>query len=320
MNILITGGLGYIGGRLAAYIKETTKNKVVLSTRNKEKKLPAWAADFRVLRMDVLDRNSIEQCLNESQPDVVIHLGASNINECNENSQMAIDVNVKGTYRLLEAAHQVGVKRFVYLSTFHVYGDLKGRITEKTIPKPASMYAVTKRCGEDFVSCFRLRHHMQTLILRLSNVYGCPMDKDVNVWPLAFNSFCRQCVENGKILIKSNQYRDFIAMSDVVRAVCYLLFDVPDQWQEGVFNLGGDQSMSVLKAARQVASIYGEYSGKRLVPVERPLEDPGQMMMNPFRYSIDKLKHAGFQVEGKMKEEVIKTIMMCEALKKERPV
>ncbi len=81
MNILITGGLGYIGGRVASYLKERVpESSIFLTTRYKNKTLPSWTEKFTVLQMNLLDENSIADCLKDEDIDAIIHLAAS----CNE--------------------------------------------------------------------------------------------------------------------------------------------------------------------------------------------------------------------------------------------
>jgi len=312
MKILVVGGLGYIGGRLAHFLKEHRGDaRIYLSSTRKE--YPAWTKDFPVKFLDLTRGDSIEKCVYDVAPDVVIHLGAMPQFECLENPQKALDVNARGTARLLEIAGTRGVKQFIYFSTFQVYGKLVGTISEKNPWDPQNPYAQSKLEAENFIRAYDDSKGMRTLILRLSNAYGFPMDEDVNVWHLVFNAFCKQCLENQEIKIRSNQYRDFIAMNDVLRAVDYFLFGAPDQWQDGVFNLGGDRCWSVLEVARRVAKSYEEIYGGGPIPVGDPLENPE---VEEFTYSIDKLKSTGFCLKENMDEEIVGTLKVCEAMLK----
>lgn len=306
MKILITGGLGYVGGRLASFLKEKDSQEIYLTTRRR-RNLPPWTKNFDVVECELLNPDSVAQCLNNVQPDTIIHLAAMNQQECNKNPGLAFDVNAKGTLWLLDCAIQTAVKRFIYFSTFQVYGKLNGEIMEETLCQPNNFYSMTKRAGEDIVRFYNSQHQIQTLILRLANAYGYPVDKDVNVWHLVFNSFCRKSVEQGKIIIESNQYRDFIAMEDAVRAVYHLLFTVPDKWQDGVFNLGGECCLSVSEVAQKVTSAYQKNFGAK-VTIEDHSEAGGY---KPFRYNIDKLKGTGFRLKSDMEREIVKTIELC---------
>ncbi len=99
---------------------------------------------------------------------------------------------------------------------------------------------------------------MKTLIFRLSNGYGYPMHKEVNRWTLIFNDLCKQAVTKGKILLRSSgrQYRDFISLHDVARATHHFIFNVPDDWGDGLYNLGGNCPISILGVAQKISDMY----------------------------------------------------------------
>jgi len=188
-KILITGGLGYVGGRVANYLKEKEPYAhILLTTRKKNRKLPQWTEKFSILEMDILDESSIVNCLKDRDIDIILHLAALNEIDSMRDPKLALEVNTKGTYRLLDIAYKTGIKKFIYFSTFHVYGDVLGSvITEETPTRPFHPYAITHRAAEDFVNYFKHYHGMKTLMFRLSNGYGYPMHKEVNRWTLVFN-------------------------------------------------------------------------------------------------------------------------------------
>lgn len=315
MNILITGGTGYIGGRLADYLKkESANSKIFLTTI--DKKLPFWTKDFTVLPMNLLDVASIDNALKDKQIDIIIHLAALNEIDSMKDPLAALEVNTKGTYRLLEAAKKYDIKKFIYFSTFHVYGySANNSITTEEIPtKPFHPYASTHKAAEDIVTFFRHYHNMQTLILRLSNSYGYPMDKTVDRWSLVFNDLCKQAVTNGRLVLKSsgNQHRDFISLGDVTRAVYHFIFNIPDSWQDGLFNLGGECSMSILEVAQKIAKIYKKHYQKEINEI-KVSEDKEKTLIRNVKYSIKKLKDTGFKLAQDMDNEIIETFKICES-------
>lgn len=317
MNIFITGGTGYIGGRLADYLKrESANTHIFLSTI--DKKLPSWTNDFTVVSMNLLDETSINSSLKNKQIDLIIHLAALNEIDSMKDPLAALEVNTKGTYKLLEAANRYGIKKFIYFSTFHVYGHEGGEavITENTPTKPFHPYAITHKSAEDLVSFFRHYHGMQTLVLRLSNGYGYPMDKTVDRWSLVFNDLCKQAVTTQRLVLKSSgkQHRDFISLKDVARAVYHFIFNIPDSWDDGLFNLGGECSMSILEAAKIVARLYKD-TYKHEIKEIRMGENKGKIAIQKVRYSVQKLKKTGFALTGDMEGEVKKTFAICETFK-----
>ncbi len=314
-GILITGGLGYIGGRIADYFREKEPDlDIFLTTRNKNKKLPEWTREFTVLQMDLLDEKSINRCLKGADVDIIIHLAALNEIESMKHPELALEVNTKGTYRLLTSAILHDINRFVYFSTFHVYGlDRYSVITEETPTKPFHPYAITHRAAEDFVAFFNHYYHMKTLTFRLSNGYGYPMHKEINRWTLVFNDLCKQVVTTGKIVLKSSgkQYRDFISLYDVARAAYHFVFLKPDNWEDGLYNLGGNCSMSVLEVAQKIIKIYSNRYKKRGLKIETKPGDNDSKPTKSFTYNIDKIMRTGFRLEGDMEKEITRTMEIC---------
>ncbi len=311
-NILITGGLGYVGGRVADHLRRSAPGaNIVLTTRNEKKELPLWARDFSVARLDVRDSGSIEACIEGKKIDVIIHLAAMNDIESAKDPASALEINTSGTYRLLECAHKHGVRRFVYFSTIHVYGPaLAGNLTEDSPTRPVHPYAITHRAAEDMANYFRHSCGMQTLILRMSNGYGYPMHKEVDTWSLLFNDLCRQLMTAGRITLRSSgrQLRDFIPLSDAAEAVRHFLFSAPDKWADGLFNLGGGGAISILDAARQIERVFREKYGKEPGELSAMPDKAGAPPAAAADYRIDKIMRTGFIPKGNMKLEIERTL------------
>lgn len=316
MNILITGGLGYIGGRVAHYLKENEpETNIFLTTRkNSSRELPKWTEKLTVLEMDVLDEDSIGYCLRDKNIDVIIHLAAMNEIDSIKDPESALYVNTLGTYKLLKIAHANNVNKFIYFSTFHVYGETTSSIiTEESPTRPFHPYAITHRAAEDFVVFFNHYHAMNTLIFRLSNSYGYPMDKEINRWTLVFNDLCRQAVTTGKIVLKSSgkQYRDFIPLHDVARAVHHFLFVKPENLNGGIYNLGGNCLMSILEVAQKISGVYkSKYEGKSIDIMVNQADNSA--IHEPFKFSIEKILGTGFTLNGNLVYEIEKTMELCE--------
>jgi len=149
--------------------------------------------------------------------DTVIHLAGLDEQNSFRDIEAAWKINTLGTQSLLSIANDKRIQKFIYFSTFHVYGDCEGTITEETPAQPHHPYASTHRAAEDIVRFYQHYKNINTLTLRLSNAFGCPMDTEINRWALVFNDLCRQAMTSRKIIIKSSgkQYRNFISLHDV---------------------------------------------------------------------------------------------------------
>jgi UDP-glucose 4-epimerase len=311
-TVLITGGLGYVGGRIATWLTAATPHiSLRLMTRRSTDLIPLWAKSLHIVRGDLLEEQSLKAAVGGV--DTIIHLAAINELESQRNPDLALDVNGQGTYRLLRVCRDQGVKRFIYFSTFHVYGPwAQYPITEETPTRPIHPYAITHRLAEDYVNWYRHAFGMETLILRLSNSYGYPADPQVQRWSLVFNDFCLQGVQKGEIKLRSRgtQQRDFIALSDVARGVQHLLGLSSAQWGDGLFNLGGECSLSILQVAQRVARELSHQYGRETLVTPGEAEDSGPT--GPVIYSIAKLRRTGFKPMGDMSEEIRGTLAVCE--------
>ena len=313
-NVLITGGLGYVGGRIAAHLaKAAPEFSLRLMTHRPQVQAPSWSQGLELVQADLRDRQPLERAV--SGVDTVIHLAGINEIVSQNDPDLALEVNGRGTYQLLQACRASGVRRFVYFSTFHVYGPAAPQpITEATATRPIHPYAFTHRLAEDYVNWFSHGHGIQTLILRLSNGYGYPADQWVQRWTLVFNDLCAQAVRTGEIRLRSSgaQQRDFIPLADAARAVHHFLTLPSEKWGDGLFNLGGDCSMSIRQVAQRVAEEYLNRYGKEIPVVIGETDD--SQSTEPVLYSIDKLRMTGFSLAGNIAEEILGTFAVCQEM------
>lgn len=312
-KILITGGLGYVGGRIAQHLARSCEGSITLMTRRPLNLVPEWAKGFEVIQEKEFMEGTLRHALDGI--DTVIHLAAVNEIESEKDPDLALEINGRGTYRLLRACLDSGVQRFIYFSTYHVYGpSANGLVTELTPTRPVHPYAITHRLAEDFTNWFHITSRIEILIFRLSNGYGHPVDSNINRWTLVFNDLCMQAVQNGKIVLKSTgrQQRDFISLKDVARAVSHFLGLPKGQWHDGLFNLGGECSLSILEAAQRIALNYQEHYN-RSIEVEIG-SNVDQLSNLPFQYCVDKLKMTGFSLLGCMDEEIKATFDVVERM------
>ena len=155
-RILIAGGLGYVGGRVAQALVDQPGVKLRLGLRHPPASPPAWFSRVESVPLDLLAGDTLEAACRGMQE--VINLAAMNEIHSAADPGQALQVNGAGALKLLQAAQAAGVVRFIQFSTAHVYGTpLAGRITEKSLTRPVHPYAITHRVAEDFVLAARDR-------------------------------------------------------------------------------------------------------------------------------------------------------------------
>lgn len=304
MNILITGGKGYLGKRICAELCKIKSYNVTVTSRTSSSipSLPKVA----VLKVNTSTDNLNEILVNI---DVVIHLAALDAPNCAKNPLDAIDVNIKDTVKWLEASKTVGIKQFFYFSTIHVYGNpLKGIITEKTLPNPVHPYAVTHKCAEDYVLAYQGTGSFKSYVFRLSNSVGFPIGEMLQ-WNLLVPDLCKTSMETKIIPVKSNPLirRDFISIEDVVRAVIYFIKN-SSIVKQGVFNLSSNQSKTLNDIAILVQNKGVEEFGFRS---EIQILSDEVKELDSFSIDNSKMKKQGFNFRNNLGQEIVDLLKYC---------
>jgi UDP-glucose 4-epimerase len=308
-RILVTGGFGYLGGRLAQFLSSQEGYEILLGSR-RQTLPPSWLPQAKVVetRWDSPERLQ-GVC---SEVDCIVHLAGMNAQDCAADPDAAMRVNVVATAHLVQAAIRQGVKRFIYMSTVHVYGSpLAGVITEETKPTPVHPYALSHQAGEDAVLASYQHGEIEGIVIRLSNAYGAPADKDVNCWMLLVNDLCQQAVISGRLVLRSAglQKRDFIPLYDVIRAIEHFIESPFDKFGDGIFNLGGETTYRIIELTELIAERCEAVLGYR-PEIERPDSVLGEGSPK-INYRIDKLKETGFSLKGNIKKEIDATLEFC---------
>lgn len=273
---------------------------------------PEWVKNnnFNVVNLDLLAQDRLDSVCKGV--DTVIHLAGLNEIESLANPQEACLVNTSGTLKLVEAAGQAGVKRFIYFSTIHVYGaPLSGIITENTPTCPRHPYAITHLAAEDFIIAANKEKVFSGVVFRLSNGFGAPADHAINRWTLVVNDLCRQAVVGRKLVLKSSgqQSRDFISFTDIIRATEHILAMPTVKTDNCLFNLGGENSTSILEMAKIIAIRCQKVLGY-IPEITRP-KSPDKEAYEKIEYRIDKLKATGFSLVSNRDEEIDATLRAC---------
>jgi len=222
-TILITGGFGFLGGRLGQYLSENYN--VILGSRSDQNK-PNWLPIAKTSKIDWNNETSLNNACN--LVDIVIHASGLNAQECSGNPEKALLVNGVYTQNLVKAAINQSVKKFIYLSTAHVYSDnLLGVITEETPTTNIHPYATSHVAGESAVLLAIRQGYIEGAVVRIANVFGSPVSKDVNCWMLLVNDLCKQAAVEKFLTLNgdSKTVRDFVTIRDFCSVIGFLIED-----------------------------------------------------------------------------------------------
>jgi len=309
MKILLTGGLGYLGGRLAQYLAIDKSNTIILGTRKRMTSID-WLPQARIV--NILWNSNIQLEKICSGVDVVIHLAGMNAKDCSKDPSSALQVNGIATSRLLQSAIKQNVKRFLYLSSAHVYDSpLIGKITEESTAKNVHPYASSHKAGEDAVTFAHSMGEIEGVVIRLSNSFGAPADVNANCWSLVTNDLCRQAIEYSKMTINDSkmQRRDFISLTNTCRAINHLINLPSAQLNNGLFNIGGEWTPTILEVATILSKRIYKLLGKKIDIEAQNLNK--NLETSSLDYDISKVKSTNFKLTNDRNNEFDDLIRFC---------
>lgn len=250
-KILVTGGAGFIGSHIVdAYLKKGHHVVVLdnLSTgfrKNLNPKAKFYKADIR-------DAEKIDEIFRKEKPDVVNHHAAvSEVARSLRDPKLTFDVNIKGTENILLASGVHHVKKFIFPSSGGtVYGDPKEIPTDElTSLNPLSPYAFSKAINEQYIKFYANRFGFDYLILRYANVYGPRQNPKGEAGVIAIFGGLMENGERPTIFGDGTKTRDYIHVSDVVRANLLGLI----RGKNEILNLGLGKEISDQKVFDAVA-------------------------------------------------------------------
>jgi nucleoside-diphosphate-sugar epimerase len=244
MNVLITGGAGYIGSTLAPQLLAAGHRVRVLDAllHGGRALLPVWAhARFEFLRGDVRDRAAVARALDGV--DAVVHLAAIvGDPACAKQPELARAVNLEASVALLAESRRRGVSRFVFASTCSNYGKMKDAeayVDEASDLAPISLYAETKVAVERAILSDPETNGFCATPLRFATVYGVSprMRFDLTV-----NEFTLDMVGRGRLVVFGEQFwRPYVHVADAARAVATVLVAPAAAVRREVFNVGATE-------------------------------------------------------------------------------
>jgi len=299
-KILIAGGLGYLGGRMAKYFSDNGYS-VRITTRKSENNFPNnIPANTSVMRLNYGSEEQLKKAMKGI--DTLIHLAGPDAHTNSNDPESLIRQHNQLTGRLLRSAQFNRVKKFIYFSTIHVYGDnLNGTVTESTEPIPDHPFAKAHLAAENILSVHS--DNLPVIIIRCSNSFGVPYFENEKCWGLVVNDLCRSAFQNGRLIINSSgqDYRNFIAADDVARAIHHLLELNNKRGFHDIYNLGSSNTVRIIDIARRIQKeLKNSFDYDCPIETNKPSIDTNKV--DSFIFSIKKIIRAGFRPDYGSKE------------------
>ena len=259
-SALITGGAGAVGSNIADQLVQAGAREIVVLdnfVRGRPENL-TWAlanGPVRVVEGDICDRELVSELTRGV--DVVFHQAALRITQCAAEPRLALEVMVDGTYNVIEAARQEGVRRVVAASSASVYGLAEAFPTDESHHPYANdtLYGAAKTFNEGLLRSFHAMTGLDYVALRYFNVYGQRMDIH-GVYTEVLVRWMER-IEAGQaplILGDGSQTMDFVHIEDVARA--NLLAAAIDS-TDVVFNVASGTETSLLELAHMLIDVMG---------------------------------------------------------------
>jgi dTDP-glucose 4,6-dehydratase len=303
MNILVTGGCGFIGSNLVRLLLTTTEHAVLnvdaLTYAGNRHSLDDLAGHprYRFAQADITDAAALAKLFTDFQPDWVMHLAAeSHVDRSIDGPGAFIQTNIVGTYTLLQAARKhfdalTGTAkdrfRFLHVSTDEVYGSLgaTGSFTEKTPYDPHSPYSASKAASDHLARAWADTYRLPVLVTNCSNNYG-PYQFPEKLIPVVILKALRG--DPIPVYGKGENIRDWLYVGDHAEA----LLAVVSRGKIGeTYNIGGNNERRNLDLVRLLCSLLDElrpradgrkYADQITFVTDRPGHD--------LRYAIDAAK------------------------------
>ncbi len=296
-KVLVTGGRGFIGTNLVGMLSQTRPVRVFDSL---ERCSPTgWQAlDADFLEGNILHPDQLSAALDGT--DAMVHLAAyGSVVESVSNPVINFQTNVIGTFNVLNAAADAGIRRVVFASTGGaLIGDALPPVNETSLPKPISPYGASKLCGEAYCHAFAKSRGLGAVCLRFGNVYGAHSAHKKG----AVTMFIKALMLDEPIVIHGDgsASRDYIHVDDLCRGIGAAI-DAPLVGGE-VFHLASGRETTVL----ELANILRTVAGKPKHPIEFRSARVGEVARNFATY--DRARDAlSFEPKRKLEEGMAET-------------
>ena len=309
-KILVIGGAGFIGSHVVAELLKTSVSEVVIYdnfTRGKYEYIEAFLKDSRcTLYPNGGDIREID-ILNDAMQgmDAVFHLAAMWLLHCKDYPRTAFDVNIQGTFNVLEAAAKNNIKRLVYSSSASVYGDaVEVPMTEDHPFNNKNFYGATKIASEAMCRATYDRYGLNYVGLRYMNVYGAHQDQTAaytGVIPIMLNKIDTN--ESPDINGDGSQAYDFISVQDVARCnVLAMQADVTDEF----YNVGSGIQTSI----KQLCDLILELKQSELTVTYKPYseEDARRLVQNRIGCPLKACKDLKFEYQDSLNDGLVALI------------
>jgi UDP-glucose 4-epimerase len=269
-RLVVIGGAGFIGSHIVDQLRREPVREVVIVDNFVRGTRPNIAAALRDPRVTLVEGSITDRAMLKrvvAGADGVFLLAALWLYECVHEPRSAVEVNIDGTWNVIEAVREAGVKRIVYSSSASVYGDaLAIPMTEDHPFNNRTMYGATKIAGEQFLRAVYEQHKLPYLGLRYMNVYGPRMDYKGTYVSVIMKVLDRIAAGQRPVIFgDGSQAYDFVHVDDVARAN---VLSMESAAADKCLNIG----FGVQTTINELVQVLLKLTGSSLTPEYKPNE------------------------------------------------
>ena len=263
MNILVTGGCGFIGHNVVQTLEQLSHTVAIIDNKTTYGIIPQAEIDHLLLQRtkkinspvynaSIESAETINYVVEKHAPDVVVHLASFPRQKVvNSDPAWGSRTMMEGLFNLLESAKKHQVRRFVYVSSSMVYGNFDNNVVESAVCNPEGQYGIMKLAGEWLVKDYARRTGMEAVIIRPSAVYG-PLDVEDRV----VAKFMLTAMRGGELSVNGpDEKLDFTYVTDLSAGIVQAALS--DSAPGNTYNLTRSQSVTLLEAAETIVNIVG---------------------------------------------------------------
>lgn len=271
MNIIITGGCGFIGSNLVDTLVKTP-NKIIVVDKKIAPKSIFWQHSLQkkvdFAQIDIRDSKKVFEIFKKYKPSYVIHLAAQTIvTTAFDNPMETFETNILGSINIFEACRLIGnVKKIVFASSDKAYGKTKKTYTEDSPLAGDHPYDVSKSSADLIAQTYCRTYNLPVIIARFGNVYG---EGDLH-FDRIIPGICKAVVNKSILEIRSNgQYiRDYVYVKDVVAGYIFLL-TYKGNLDGEAYNFSSMDTFSVLELIKKAETILKKKISYKILNLAR---------------------------------------------------
>ena len=310
MNIIVTGGAGFIGSNFVFHMlnkypdyRIICLDKLTYAGNLSTLEPVVDNPNFRFVKADICDREAVNKLFEEEHPDVVVNFAAeSHVDRSIENPGIFLETNIMGTQTLMDACRKYGIERYHQVSTDEVYGDLPLErtdlfFTENTSLNTSSPYSASKAAADLLVLSYSRTYDLPISISRCSNNYGPYHFPEKFIPLIIINALCDKSIP---VYGNGENVRDWLYVEDHCHAIDLII-------REGrigeIYNVGGHNEKTNIEIVKTILDELGK--GYHLIDFvkDRPGHDR-RYAINPKKIS----EELGWSPNTKFKDGIKKTI------------